>query len=188
MSEGVIFRKGKKVILRPIEKRDMHKLVIWLNDPEITGFLKRRFPLSMIEESEWISNQHKRVEGDVTLAVRKINGPLIGTIGLHRINWVHGHATTGTIIGEKKYWSDGYGTDAKMLLLDFAFNELGLRKIYSRVLAFNGRSIRYSEKCGYKKEACLKEHHLLHGEYHDEIIMSVFKKDWTPLWQQYKKI
>ena len=41
------------------------------------------------------------------------------------------------MIGESEYWGRGLGTEAKMLLLDYAFNTLNLRRICSQVLAFN---------------------------------------------------
>ncbi len=61
-------------------------------------------------------------------------------MGIHRINWKDRTATTGAVIGEKAYWDKGYGSEAKMLVLDYAFNMLNLRKICSQVLAFNKRS------------------------------------------------
>ena len=38
------------------------------------------------------------------------------------------------MIGEKSYWGKGYGTDAKMVLLDYAFSELGFRMVKSEAL------------------------------------------------------
>lgn len=107
-------------------------------------------------------------------------------MGLHEINWINRNAVTGTLIGEKEHRGKGYGTDAKMLLLDFAFNALGLHKVCSRVFAFNGRSRRYGEKCGYTVEGVLKEQHFHNGEFHDELVMAVFRRDWLPLWEAYR--
>ena len=73
-----------------------------------------------------------------------------------------------------------------MLLLDYAFNTLMLRKVCSYVLATNLRSKRYNEKCGYTVEAVLKRHTAVYGEYVDELAMAVFKEDFNPLWQACK--
>lgn len=108
-------------------------------------------------------------------------------MAIHQIDWVNGTATTGAMIGEKEYWGKGYGSEAKMLLLDYAFNRLGLRKICSNVIAFNGRSKRYSEKCGYREEARRKAQFFRDGTYHDEIWLAVFRENWLPLWKKYQK-
>ena len=63
-------------------------------------------------------------------------------------------------------------------ILEFAFNELNLRKIYSEVIDYNKRSIAYSEKCGYKIEACLPKHYYKKGKYWDKIILSIYRKNW----------
>lgn len=102
---------------------------------------------------------------------------MIGIMGLHRIDWISRIATTGAIIGPSTHRGQGLGTDAKIALLEYAFNTLGLRKIMSSVLDGNERSARYSQRCGYKIEARLKEQRFKNGRYVDEIILSVFKED-----------
>jgi RimJ/RimL family protein N-acetyltransferase len=111
----------------------------------------------------------------------------IGTIGIHRLDYENRIAVTGAAIGEKDCWGKGYGTEAKMLLLDFAFNTLNLRKIYSHVLVNNPRSKRYSEKCGYVIEAKLPQHHFRDGTYVDEWILAVYAETWQTLWAKTKK-
>jgi RimJ/RimL family protein N-acetyltransferase len=182
----VVFRAGKSVDLCVLSKDDAPLLQRWMNDPEISQFLNRVFPASFEEETAWIEGLAEKKQGNVVLGIALKDGILIGTIGLHQINWIDRHATTGTLIGAKDCWSKGYGTEAKMLLLDFVFNGLGLHKVLSHVFVFNGRSRRYGEKCGYKVEGVLKEQHYHNGEFHDELVMAVFRKDWLPLWEAWK--
>lgn len=108
-------------------------------------------------------------------------------MGLHQINWKDRIATTGALIGEKEYWSKGYGTDAKMILLDHAFNTLNLHKICSAVIAYNKRSLDYSLHCGYKIEGTRREHFFRKGKYWDFIELGLLKKEWLPIWRKYKK-
>ena len=96
-------------------------------------------------------------------------------------------ATTGALIGDKDYWGKGFGTDAKMILLDYAFNTLGLRKILSAVIDYNKRSLRYSLHCGYKIEGVRKKQIFRNGRFRDEFMLAVFKKDWLPIWRRYKR-
>jgi len=179
MSEAsrVIFLKGRRVILRPLREADLNRCERWINDPEVRRFVGGKFPFSEDQEREWFKDLKNRKD-HILLAIETVGGEHIGNMSLMRINWVNGIATTGALIGEKEYRGKGYGTEAKMLLLGYAFNTLGLRKIYSYVVASNRRSYRYSEKCGYKKEAKLKQHILKNGRYYDMVILAVFKKDW----------
>lgn len=74
-----------------------------------------------------------------------------------------------------------------MLLLDYAFNWRGLRKVHSNVLATNGRSARYAKKCGYRLMATIEQEHFRCGRWLDEILFVVFCDEWLPLWEAFKK-
>ncbi len=183
----IIFLKSSRVVLRPVLKEDIPEYIIrWINDPEVTQYLKVHFPMMHTDENEWFDNLHKRKPHDVVLTIVVDEKP-IGVIGLHKINFKDRIATTGTLIGEKDYWGKGYGTEAKMLLLGYAFNTLNLRKICSHVIAFNERSRRYSLSCGYEEEGRLTKHLFRKGKYWDMILLAVFKNKFLPLWKKFAK-
>jgi len=188
MSEEIriIFLQGADVVLRPISKTDAPLLARWINDPEVRQYLNAYLPITESEEEEWITNLRKRKPHDIILMIVVDEKP-IGTIGIHRISWQNRTGTTGTVIGEKSYQSKGYGTKAKMLLLDYMFNTLNLRKVCSSILAFNERSYNYARRCGYHEEGRLRQHHFHDGQYHDEILLAVFRENWLPLWEAFKE-
>lgn len=190
MTRHLPFRKAKHVSLGVPGTNYLHPILGWLNDPEVTQYLKRYLPMALNAEREYLENMHKRTETDVSFVILAHHGNAylpIGMMGLHRINHKDGLATTGAFIGSKEHWGRGLGTDAKMLLLKYAFDTLNLRKITSRVHGFNERSQRYNEKCGYKREGVLKQHHFVNGEYRDEVLMAVFREDFEPLWKKFEK-
>lgn len=187
MSEHMAFRTGKLVYLRPFTKSDSETLQKWMNDQEVTQFLMRVFPITAREEDEWIENQGKDAR-NLAMAIVTVEGnQLIGSIGLHGIDLINRTATTGTVIGEKDFWGKGYGTEAKMLLLDFAFNTLDLFVILSKVIAFNGRSLAYGKKCGYEEVGRIPNWIFRNGKRHDEVLLVVTKQTWLPLWNDYSK-
>ena len=177
VKSGIVFLKGHRVILRPIMESDLPTIVRWINDPRVRQYIKTIFPVTEAGEREWLASLAKKSDKDVVVAI-EVDGKAIGNMGIHRINWKDRTATTGAIIGEVEYWGKGYGTDAKMVLLDYAFNTLNLRKLMSHVYAFNERSLAYSLRCGYKVEARLRKQRFVNGRYYDEIILGLFKKDW----------
>ena len=183
----VVFIRGKRIILRPLFKRDIPQLLQWINDTEITQYLMAYLPITEDQEEKWLEGLPARLDTDIIFAITTLDGKLIGNMGLHGINWKDRTASTGALIGDKDYWGKVYGTEAKMLILNYAFNTLNLRKINSSVLAFNERSHAYLKKCGYTEEGRRKNQFFARGEYVDEILMAVFKHDWEPIWQEYKK-
>lgn len=188
MSEqGVVFLEGFKTVLRPPEAADIEAFRRWMNDPAIRQFLGQFLPQSERMEREWLEKIGKS-ESDVTLAVlAKPECPLIGSMGLHRIEWKNRIATTGAIIGDPAYHGKGYGTDAKMALLEYAFHELGLNKINSAVLYSNPRSIAYSMKCGYKIEGRRRQQVFKRGRFIDLVELGVLRREWEPIWRRWKK-
>lgn len=183
----LVFRMGKRIYLRPLSREDAHILTTWINDPEVHQFLTTLKPVTLEDEYDWFEETRKNKTLAVFVIVLKETDEPIGVMGLHEINNLHGTATTGSFIGRKDCWNKGYGTEAKMLVLEYAFNTRNLRKICSSVFDFNGRSKRALEKCGYRVEGVLKKHRYRNGRYCDEIRLAVFKKDFMPLWRKFKK-
>ncbi len=178
--------RGPNVTLRPLDREtDLPLLTKWINDPEVNRFLEAWRPMTEADEAKFVDS----LNGSTTDLVFGIvvRGKLIGVMGLHRINWVDRTAVTGAFIGERSHWGKGYGTEAKMLLLDYAFNRLGLAKINSAVIAYNGRSLAYSLKCGYRKEGVRRSQFFREGKRWDEILLGVTKRDWQPYWKEFQK-
>lgn len=185
--DTLAFLKGKRVALRPVLKADLPHFMRWLNDPAMTQYLAAYLPVMEGDEEEWLEGLRKKKSSDLVFSITLANGTLIGVMGLHRIDWKDRTASTGSFIGEKKHWGKGYGTEAKMLLLDYAFHTLNLRKICASYIAFNVRSGAYQKKCGYREEGRQKLQRFRNGRYWDEILTAVFKEDWLPLWEKYRR-
>ncbi len=181
-SDSVAFLVGKRVYLRPFLEADLPYLVRWFNDHDGTlSFMGSIFPNTEDGEREWIKRQKQAgtTPSDLVfmIVLRRGDRP-IGTMGLHRINWVDRSGTTGAAIGEDKYRSKGYGSEAKELLLRYAFLSLGINRVQSLALASNLRSITYNKKCGYVLEGVLRGAKFTKGGFVDEVIMSILRSDW----------
>lgn len=183
----VFWRRGQKTLLCPLEIEDAPIIYRGINHPDSYNFLLTTSPKGLMYEEDWIRRKQKPDDNDVTVAVCTLEGILIGVMGLHRIDLIHRTAVTGAVIFDDVYRNKGYGTDAKMTLLDYAFNVLGLELVESRVIGFNDRSSAYSQKCGYRVEARLRDRFHRFGQRHDEIILSVTRDEWLPLWERYRQ-
>jgi RimJ/RimL family protein N-acetyltransferase len=82
------------------------------------------------------------------------------------------------MIGEKTYWSQGYGTDALRTLLGFAFDEMNMNRVELTVYDFNERGQAAYKKAGFVEEGRRRQALYTEAAYHDIVVMSVLKDEW----------
>ncbi len=180
-----VFLRGRRVYLRPPYKPlDLEFFQRWINDPDVRQNLKTRQPYTMVAEEKYFDRLGDN--GDIVFTICLTNGTPIGTTGLHRINWIDRVATTGTWIA-KPYWKQGYGTEAKLLLLYHAFETLNLRKICSSAFAGNAGSLKHNGNAGYRIEGRRRHQLYRRGRYHDEVLLACFREWWWPKWRTYQR-
>ena len=102
---------------------------------------------------------------------------LIGFGSIIYIDWINKSDHCPSMIGDRKYWSKGYGSEARLLLLDFAFSERGFNRIWALILENNIASRRMFEKCGYKTEGVLRQSIYKNGKFQNQVIMSIFQEE-----------
>jgi RimJ/RimL family protein N-acetyltransferase len=90
-------------------------------------------------------------------------------------------AGLGIIIGEKEYWSKGYGSDAIVTLLRFAFHEMNLHRVQLSVHDGNDRAKACYRKCGFVEEGRLRQDRFARGRYIDTLIMGVLRDEFRAL-------
>ncbi|NLS79728.1 MAG: GNAT family N-acetyltransferase [Chloroflexi bacterium] len=172
--------KGNKVRLRAIEQEDIPRFVRWLNDPDVIRFLTIYQPISTADEIRWFQ-RHLESKDDFVYAIETAEGVHIGNIGLHGMDWKNHNATLGIFIGEKAYWGLGYGTDAILTLLHFAFGEMNLNRVELSVFDYNERAIHSYRKCGFQLEGGRRQALYREGEYHDVLLMSILKSEYEAM-------
>ena len=142
-TQPVVWSRGLLTYLRPIEEGDLPTFNRWINDPDMEQFLLRVNPISMPGQRAWYEQVTSDDPNKHTVAIcRNEDDALLGNMFLG-IDREKRKGSTGTIIGEEKYRSKGYGTDAKMQMLRYAFLTRNLRKVQSDIFETNGRSQRY---------------------------------------------
>jgi RimJ/RimL family protein N-acetyltransferase len=167
------------VRLRPVQAGDAEGRQRWLNDREVTLYYSRGYPVSRIEQEVWLDQASKQTSPPfVVLAIETLDGRHIGIINLDGIHLEDRSAELGIMIGEKDSWNRGYGTDAIVTLLRFAFDEINLNRIWLDVNAENGRAIACYLKCGFVEEARLRQHRYKEGRYSDTLIMAVLAEEY----------
>ena len=167
--------KGKKIFLRPIRLSDAKRYVKWLKDPDVHKFTTRK-PITYKQEIKWIKMQPKN-KGERNFAIVTKDKVHIGSVGL-KIKKQDNKATLGILIGDKKYWSHGYGTDAMRTILKYGFEKLKLHKINLGVFSYNPRAINLYLDMGFEIQGIYKEDIRWKDKYCDLYQMALFNKKW----------
>lgn len=175
--------EGNLVSLRAMETEDLEDVLRWVNDREVTLWLTSlRYPMARKDEKKWLDDAPANSFADgVRLAIETKDGKHIGGINLHRTNPEDRKAGLGIMIGEKDHWSNGYGTDAVLILLKLAFDEMNLHRVWLQVFPENERAIACYLKCGFREEGRLRQEVFQDGRYYDVIVMGVLKDEFAAL-------
>jgi ribosomal-protein-alanine N-acetyltransferase len=121
--------------------------------------------------------------GIIDYAIHKKDGDvLIGCGDIAHIDSYNQRCDLGITMGyDKKNWGKGYASEALRAVLAFCFNELSMNRVGAEVYEFNLRSIRLFEGLGFTKEGAKRQFILKDGNFKDELIYSLLKKDWEKL-------
>lgn len=100
----------------------------------------------------------------------------VGSVYLRDIDMTHRKAEYGIFIGEEDARGKGYGSSAARLMIQYAFEEMNLHRLFLRVYAENIQAIRSYEKAGFVKEAHLRDDVCIQGKYHDIVLMGILNQ------------
>ena len=145
----MIISEYKDIVLREFEESDIAKKVEWINNPANNQYLHYDIPLNVDKTLTWFKNKDnsKRVD-----CIIEYNGTPVGLIGLLQIDKLNKKAEYYITIGETEFKRKGIATKASKAIIDYAFNELKLHKVYLTVDARNDSAIKLYEKVGFKQE------------------------------------
>jgi RimJ/RimL family protein N-acetyltransferase len=166
------------IVLAPLMKRDLPSLFAFINDRETVLFNAPYRPVSEPDHEAWFDRFARRKDV-VIFGIRLMPGDqLIGTCQLHSIHTVHRSAELQIRIGKAENRNKGHGTEATRRLLDVAFKDLNLNRIYLHVFSTNKFAIRMYEKMGFSLEGTLRQAAFINGRYIDILVMGMLKDDY----------
>jgi RimJ/RimL family protein N-acetyltransferase len=165
-----------KYKLRTIENNDLEAIRKMRNAQ--TKILRQVKPISYNEQQEYFSKIHKD-NSQILFAIEDEVEEMIGYCGLVNINYVYSTAEI-SFITIKSECNVEYSKIFLFILnslSDFAFNSLGLNKIWTETYGFRTNHISILEQFGMIKEGVLREHVFKDGERHNSIIHSKLKNE-----------
>ena len=175
------FLRGERVSMRPLEKEDMLKLRAWCNDPETRALTGEVTPMNQAAAEQFF----ERVQTDANrvwfVVVENETGEVIGEAGLLRIFHPWRTADLTIILGEHSARGKGYGHEAILLLMDYAFGALALHRLSIGVVGFNARALCFYESVGFKREGIQRDGYFHNHTFSDFVMMSILEDEFRLL-------
>lgn len=174
--------KSDRLELVPQTPDDRAHFARWSHDIDYMRNLDddpiRPFPVAFYEE--WVGTTPKQNgEWQAFMMATRPEGVKIGFINLFDIKYPNASAMFAIGIGEADYRGKGYGSEALRLLLDYAFDELGLYRVSLRVLSYNTAAIRTYEKIGFIREGTQRGAGWRSGERYDIHFYGILRDEWV---------
>ncbi len=174
---------GERVYIRPFEREDAEREALLSRRETEIAFLAGRQLDSAIEINASRSAEERRAlpQWIPFAACLRATGEMIGIVDLFGIHFRHRYAETGSYLLRPEDRGKGYGSDAKHLLLEFAFDRLGMHVVQSRVRFSNTRSAAALRKQGYRDAGRLTWTHPVDGAFGNDALFDLLASEWRAL-------
>lgn len=166
-----------RIYLRLMTREDTDNIIKWRNNDEVRSQFIYQKPFTKESHEKWIETMVETGKVVQMIIVLNDGDRPIGSVYVRDIDDEHKKGEYGIFIGEMDCLSKGYGTEAAELMVQYAFEYLGLHKLMLRVYADNERAIKSYEKAGFVKEAYLKDDVYVQGKYRDIVLMAIFNEE-----------
>jgi RimJ/RimL family protein N-acetyltransferase len=170
---------GSRCRLAPLEPSDLPKTLAWRRDPELRRrLLGHRFPVSEADEARWLEGMSAFSQDRAAFAIRPpAAAGMLGYCSLSGIDWVCRTAEVGVVVGDAAARGTGVGREATALLVRYAFDDLGLGRVWARVAAANAAALRMFRGLGFRDEGLLRAHAMVAGRPMDVALLGLLSDE-----------
>ncbi|MEK7074780.1 MAG: GNAT family protein [Patescibacteria group bacterium] len=163
----------------------------FLGDPEVTRFLRVKDASVEYQRQKILDVVSSPFQcamavllGTEECDLRSIASRYIGMATLRDIDAYNFSAHSGSMIGDKSLWRMGFGKEAKLLQLYYAFMGLRLRWVFSRTIRSNIASIRMLESAGYVQQGLRPDCRRVGNDFYDELLFGANRERWRAVWNE----
>jgi len=165
---------GEKVGLKLLEKEDLSLIVRWKNEAYEEFY---EYPLSNSGQEIWFEKYLRN--SDFIFIIHELFSDQVGMSSLYNIDNRNRNAEFGRFVIDKEFRGKGYGKEALILTLDYAFKHLNLNRVYLDTFEYNEKVINLYKKIGFKQEGLKLQHIYKNGKYNNLVCMSLLKEDYN---------
>ena len=179
---GLPSLSGAQITLRELRVSDAKDLLASLGTAEVTRLISPPPPtVDGFEKFIAWTNRHREAGKSIAYGVTlKGSDTVIGLFQVRSISNGFGVAEWGFALGSE-FWGTGIFMDAALLVLDFAFDVLGVHRMEAKAAVRNGRGNGALQKLGAVQEAVLRRSFLRNGVYMDQAYWTILAATWREI-------
>lgn len=173
--------RGDRITLDLLRDDDIEPLYEMQSDPEVCRYLlyeaRSREKVAEVLARDAAADRLEKDGDFIQPAIRDEHGDFAGTMYFHLTSADDRTAEIGWILHPRALHK-GYATEAARLLLDLAFGEVGLHRVYAELDPRNDASVAMCRRLGMRHEAHHLEHMWLKGEWTDTGLYAILEREW----------
>jgi RimJ/RimL family protein N-acetyltransferase len=170
---------GPGVTLRELRREDAPALLELVAATEVAKFISP--PPTTVEGFErfisWAQHEQRAGRFVCFAVVPEGMTAAVGIFQVRQLEPQFGTAEWGFALG-RRFWGSGVFAASARLVVDFAFETVGVHRLEARAAVGNGRGNGALAKIGAVKEGMLRRSFLRRGQYHDQVLWSIVREDW----------
>lgn len=170
---------GQRLTLRRLNMKDTNDLFEVCSDPLVSRYVMWTTHRSIVETREFMRSVLRQYRSDRPAPwgiVHRGEQKVIGTIGFSWLNRDHNTGEVGYSL-HRRYWGQGYATEALKMVLEYGFEVLLLNRIEAQFDLRNPASGKVMEKAGMTKEGTLRQRLYYKGEYVSVDLYAMLRSD-----------
>lgn len=177
--------QGNQIRLRAVALDQVLPRFEWFTDAEFTklylGKAQHAVQYRLMEAEVLYAMNSTALSGHFELAIQTVlDERYVGNVFLRNINWVSRSAEFSMFLGCRELWGKGLGQEASRLMLDHAFAELGLHRVWLTAFSFNPRALACFERVGFRREGIFRDAVYCDGAFHDTVVMGMLEQEYAP--------
>ena len=176
---GLPVLTGSQVSLRELRASDAPALFSALSSEQVARFISP--PPATVEGFgrfiSWAIRQRQAGQYVCFAVVPHGSDTAIGIFQIRSLEPAFGTAEWGFALASE-FWGTGMFVDGAKLIVDFAFETLGVHRLEARAALKNGRGNGALRKLGAVQEGVLRRSFLRNGEYLDQALWTILRDEW----------
>lgn len=173
----------ERLLLRPFTTDDLEDVLAIHARPDVVRFLywevrSRDEVRELLERRVHLDRIEKEGDALVLAVVRRSDGRVIGEMTLRWTSAQHRQGEVGFVFHPDAH-GQGYAREATSVVLDLAFDRLGLHRVYGRTDGRNDASARLMLRLGMRQEAHFVHNEIFKGEWGDELVFAILADEWA---------
>ncbi|WP_046469595.1 GNAT family N-acetyltransferase [Allosalinactinospora lopnorensis] len=168
---------GDRVRLVPLVEEHTDACYASTLDEEVRRLTGTHHRFSYEEIREWCVTRAEQDDRLDLAIIEQPGGRFVGELSLHEFDPANESAAYRIALSAIEFTGQGLGKEATRLILEYAFDRIGLHRVWLHVYAFNMRAIAVYRACGFTVEGRMRESLLWEGRRHDSLVMAVLEHD-----------